>query len=82
MLGGLFGRRGLAASEKWVTPVTAEERGGLIGAGSCGCICMCCSDEMLREIVTASVFSQQIGGRVAVERRNSIFLNNLKLFSV
>lgn len=81
MLGGLCERRGVAAAEKWVTLVTAEERGGFIGAGSCGRICMCCSDEMLREIVTASVFSQQISGRVA-EGDNFIFLNNLKLFSV
>lgn len=62
--------------------------GGLVRAGSCGCICMCCSDEMLSETVIASVFSRQIGGRVPVGRDNSlsiylsIFLKDLKLFSV
>lgn len=48
--------------------------GGLVGAGSCGCIYMCCSDEMLNEIVIASVFSRQIGGRVTVGRDNSLSL--------
>lgn len=35
---------------KWVTLVIAEERGGVLGASSCGYIYTCC-DEMVREIV-------------------------------
>lgn len=86
MLGSLCECRGIVPSEKWVTLVIAEERGGLIGAGSCGHICMRYSDEVLSEIAIASVFSQQIGGRVAVGRDNSlslyIFQKDLKLLSV
>lgn len=46
----LVQRRGVPP-RKWVTFVIAEERGGVLGAGSCGYICTCCRDEMVREIV-------------------------------
>lgn len=85
-LGSWYERRGVVPSEKWVTLVIAEERGGVIGAGSCGYICMRYSDEMLSAIAIASVFSQRVGGRVGVGRHNSlsldVFLKDLKLFFV
>lgn len=45
-----------------------------MGAGSCGYICMCYSEEMLSEIVIASVCSLQIGGRVTIGRDNSLYI--------